>query len=300
MKIGTNEGIARACVTVMAERGVTLDMLRKRVPRGFWERVIENLPEGSTTPSGEPWSNKEHLSAHWKRNQGEIAGFILRYRQQTDTAGLPADAVTDAVASGSEETTPSIVVRLDTEELQTLDILTGSTGDADERPEPLSQPKPAFIADRPFEEVQADALLDTSELIDTLKSAQDRIAETRSTAEPDGTPLEEAIMAKVTARIEVLEARLTTSLVNKIRIFMETQNRSAADSFKDEDPPVPQRLGRRFRPKKTYIHAKIDKNLFEILDRESRAKHEGNISRALDAILWRYYGKPKLSFETPE
>ena len=300
MKIGTNEGIARACVKVMAEREVTLDMLRRRVPRGFWERVIENLPEGSTTPSGEPWSNKEHLSAHWKRNQGEIAGLILEYRKQNAPVSLPADAVADVEASGAEDTTPSVIVRLDTEELQTLDILSEWPGNADEQPEPPSQPKPAFIADRPFEEVQADALLDTSELIDTLKCAQGRTAETTPATEHDATLLEEAIMTKVAARLDALEARLTTSLVNRIRNFMETQNHSAGSSFKDEDPPVPQRLGRRYRPRKAYIHVKIDKNLFEILERESRANHEGNISRTLDAILWRYYGKPKLSFEIPE
>ena len=68
----------------------------------------------------------------------------------------------------------------------------------------------------------------------------------------------------------------------------------------DEEPPMPQKDSRKFTGFKKDVRARIDGTLFELLTVDAKAQSGGNVSRQLDIILWRYYGKPKLSFETDE
>ena len=41
----------------------------------------------------------------------------------------------------------------------------------------------------------------------------------------------------------------------------------------------------------------IDSELYKILSTECDSNFSGNMSAALDSILWNYFGKPLLSFE---
>ena len=50
---------------------------------------------------------------------------------------------------------------------------------------------------------------------------------------------------------------------------------------------------------KGHISVRVDQSLLELFERECR-KYGGNASRTMDVILWRYFGKPTLSFESEE
>jgi hypothetical protein len=67
-------------------------------------------------------------------------------------------------------------------------------------------------------------------------------------------------------------------------------------------PPKPRRTGpygKKLEGAKNDIRCRIDSELFKILSNECDKNFSGNMSAALDAILWNYFDKPLLSFETP-
>lgn len=70
-----------------------------------------------------------------------------------------------------------------------------------------------------------------------------------------------------------------------------------------DEPPMPahstRKEGRQLPGSRHNLSANIDIELWNLLKIESR-KHAGVISRTLDVVLWRYFRKPKLSFELEE
>jgi hypothetical protein len=82
-------------------------------------------------------------------------------------------------------------------------------------------------------------------------------------------------------------------------IETERQEPTALETVVDglEDPPLPPKTGKKQHGDKGDIRARIDSELLKLLDTECTARYGGNMSRTLDAILWRYYGRPRLSFE---
>jgi hypothetical protein len=65
----------------------------------------------------------------------------------------------------------------------------------------------------------------------------------------------------------------------------------------NEEPAMAPKYSRKFTGFKDDVRARIDRTLFKLLIADAKAQSGGNVSRQLDIILWRYYGKPKLSFE---
>jgi len=67
-----------------------------------------------------------------------------------------------------------------------------------------------------------------------------------------------------------------------------------------DDPPRPAREGKKFKDRETeYLRCLIDKKLYERVEKDA-GHYGGNISRTVDAILWRYYNRPRLSYEKPD
>jgi len=62
-------------------------------------------------------------------------------------------------------------------------------------------------------------------------------------------------------------------------------------------PPSPPKISRKFAGSKGDIRARIDRSLYNLLIAEAMADCGGNVSKMLDIILWRYYKKPKMSWE---
>lgn len=63
-----------------------------------------------------------------------------------------------------------------------------------------------------------------------------------------------------------------------------------------DEPPLPPRHGKRHLGGKGDIRVRVDGELLKLFQQET-ARYNGNASRAMDVILWRYFGKPKLTFE---
>ncbi len=64
-----------------------------------------------------------------------------------------------------------------------------------------------------------------------------------------------------------------------------------------DEPPIPAKTGKKYQGSKKDLRVRIDERLMDLLEKEAKQNHGGNNSRALDVILWRYFGKPRLSFE---
>ncbi len=98
--------------------------------------------------------------------------------------------------------------------------------------------------------------------------------------------------------MRALEARLTKLVETNLQAAIGAYRADA--SCDNAVPPLPPKggeFGRKFKGEKSDVRARIDSVLFRLLSRECGREFNGNMSRCLDAILWRYYGKPKLSFE---
>jgi len=73
--------------------------------------------------------------------------------------------------------------------------------------------------------------------------------------------------------------------------------RAVASVPREDDPPSPPKTGKRLHGVKRDLRARIDKNLMYLLEVDCQTHYGRNMSKCLDAILWRYYDKPRLSFE---
>ncbi|MEW6137826.1 MAG: hypothetical protein AB1733_06275 [Thermodesulfobacteriota bacterium] len=102
---------------------------------------------------------------------------------------------------------------------------------------------------------------------------------------------------EVESMLQSLEARLTTLIEKR---FSEAVTAQGVTVDKVDMPPVPPKVGeagKKFAGSKSDLRARVDSNLFERLESEAQAHFSGNMSRCLDVVLWRYFGKPRLSFE---
>ena len=109
----------------------------------------------------------------------------------------------------------------------------------------------------------------------------------------DGVSIENPSVKQTLAE---LESRLMHMIDEKIQTAFEQVGK--VDIV--DNPPLPPKegpKGKRLKGEKKDIRALIDAVLWERLMQDCRDKHGNNISRTLDVILWRYFGKPKLSFE---
>jgi hypothetical protein len=103
-------------------------------------------------------------------------------------------------------------------------------------------------------------------------------------------------MGQVRSLLEEQEQKLTRLIDEKIQAAL---GRRPADMKAGEadDPPLPPKTGKKFAGAKGDLRARIDANLLKLLENDCDRHYNGNMSRCLDAVLWRYYEKPALSFE---
>jgi len=99
---------------------------------------------------------------------------------------------------------------------------------------------------------------------------------------------------EIVTMLTTLEARLTDLIDERMR---------AATSDKPVTvdnvalPPKPPKTRQKELGSKGDIRARIDSELLKRFEAECKRNFGGNASTALNAILWRYYGQPTLSFE---
>jgi len=121
---------------------------------------------------------------------------------------------------------------------------------------------------------------------------------TKETVKGDKRAKAGAITREETARLmQELETRLTKMVNDKLRAALATR----PPSVESRDlPPATPKEGKKFKGSKEDLRVRIDSELWRLLDDECARDLAGNMSRCLDAVLWRYYGRPRLSFEEPE
>lgn len=101
--------------------------------------------------------------------------------------------------------------------------------------------------------------------------------------------------ADIDAAISNLRKELTALIDSKITFI-------SVDKL-EEVPQKPKKagqFGKKKLGKRHDLRARIDKELWDKLEEYSDAHFTSNASAALDAILWNFFDKPKLSFEVGE
>jgi hypothetical protein len=113
-------------------------------------------------------------------------------------------------------------------------------------------------------------------------------------------------MKKISKSDETITRAEFEAVISKLRDeLIEMINARSGTVPVDADkcrPPKPRRTGphgKKLEGTKNDIRCRIDSELFKILSNECDKNFSGNMSAALDAILWNYFDKPLLSFETP-
>ena len=165
----------------------------------------------------------------------------------------------------------------------------------DAKPEPPPQDRPVKTAKvdtitAPEKGSDAQAAPPEGEKEDTNDDKSDIIAKS----------LEAVILAKfdkvITDKVEALE-----TLINKRLDAIPTQpvkDDMGVTVDKGAFPGKPGKAtpkGKALAGKVEHIHGNVDAELSRLLKEDMKTL--GNMSRTLTVILWRYYGKPKLSFE---
>ncbi len=111
-------------------------------------------------------------------------------------------------------------------------------------------------------------------------------------------------MKKISKNDETITRKEFESVISSLRTeLIEMLNtRSGIVSIDDDKarPPKPKRTGpygKKLEGMKDDVRCRIDSELFKMLSAECDANFSGNMSAALDSILWKYFGKPLLSFQ---
>lgn len=74
--------------------------------------------------------------------------------------------------------------------------------------------------------------------------------------------------------------------------------KTATDYGIDEPEIAPRRAkSKALQGEKFDLRVRVDKNLADMLFEHAKRDYGGNISRTLDVLLWRFYGRPRLSWE---
>ncbi|MGO9120489.1 MAG: hypothetical protein ACLQPD_23105 [Desulfomonilaceae bacterium] len=105
--------------------------------------------------------------------------------------------------------------------------------------------------------------------------------------------------AEVKSMLKEQEAKLTRLIDEKIQAALGKRPADMTAGEKN-DPPLPPKSGKKFAGAKGDLRVRIDSNLLGLLESDCNRHYNGNMSRCLDAILWRYYREPALSFEEPQ
>ena len=86
-------------------------------------------------------------------------------------------------------------------------------------------------------------------------------------------------------------------VVRRLDAVEKTLARITIFSRDAAEPPLPPKTSRKQQGEKIDIRARVDGVLYNLLSLDARRQSGGNLSRQLDIVLWRYYGKPKLTWE---
>jgi hypothetical protein len=98
-----------------------------------------------------------------------------------------------------------------------------------------------------------------------------------------------------------LEERIAESEAKMLAWFKEMLvgafGQANIDDAAGDVPGIAPKKGKAFIGEKFDLRVRVDRALYMKLFEDAARNYTGNMSRCLDVALWRYYGRPKLSWE---
>jgi len=275
-----------AVKTVMVREEISLDAFRDTVPKGFWGLVAEITGQQRGT-----------AQVYGSRNRNELLTELEKWCVEDDKVELIPESVS--------EDSPSLatVDNLDTDKTEK----SSSSGSAnidnvDECDTVASLGGKAVTVDRVELTGHETTTLGNDDKVDHVYRSEpvpDKEA-------PNDVTVDNVAKAEVEAMLHDLETKLTNLIDQRITEALAGVEPKVVTVANLDIPPMPPKdaegkggkvSGKKFAGTKADLRARIDSKLFDLLEGEAKTYFSGNMSRCLDAVLWRYYQKPKLSFE---
>jgi hypothetical protein len=267
------KAISEAMAEVMKGKGLSLEQIERKVPKGFWTAV--------KAICGDERADNV-MSTFWKRNQAPMTEIIKRHLGTEAT--LNNVTIVDSVPSVNaqppdaniDNVSPEPLDKAETDErIKELTSLVYQQGERidsiDESLNLLIANVTNFMNEQPAKDTETRAI----ELVDEHKK------ETQS-------------------RLYAIEKTLNTLSDNVGNIIMaQAEGTPRPASGEHKELPKPPKHGKRFAGHYAHVRGVLDVVLLDMLTKKSE-EFGNNVSKALTAILWEHFGTPKLSFEIPE
>jgi hypothetical protein len=290
--VTTNEHIARGIIEVLKKEHISIEELKRKVPKRFWDKVRDAM--------GEQSPDKGTISARWNRPSSgpQIRGLVELWLSNpaclnTDVAcdHHVIEPYADIEVDPPDYLDPSLVVDLDADALVSMGVKTETIGDLDTCD--LDSGDSVDMYGR-----------DGASLVDTIDIETETWPAGSSLISDDPIFAVHELQNRLTERLE----DLARGLENKLTLRLQTLVQDAVEKNRERGVIDPSRTSREACPvsprargqvagKKVSIRVMIDANLFELFDAECRLRFHGNATQAMNEILWRHYQKPRLSFE---
>jgi hypothetical protein len=248
--------------------------LDEHTPHDFWEGVHEQLQD--------EWASAIDLEMYWELHKSDLEPILERkLEEEGDRVEISESPV------GSE---PTWLLASRRPRSATLEP-------AERARTKASQSDPV---DADTVEIDDSVIFETgADIFDSAVLRQGRDFLDSAGEEPTG-PIGPEMISIMLQELEkrltkTIEDRMECAVETRLTEFLRSKYSTPEDSERDE-PPLPPRKGKKFLGEKKDLRGRIDTNLWELFHQECN-KYNGNVSQTLDTILWRYFGKPKLSFE---
>jgi hypothetical protein len=288
-----NQEIARAVGKVLRKENLNLKDLQKRVPRGFWEKVRQDMgPDAPETGALRAiWKNKasrqsisEFVDSSFSESRPVRSGVMLE-----DAAPRQREPYDDRDIEQSVEVDTSMLVNLETEDLVSLGVM----ADAGENLDNLEITTLESVDLYGRDEMALTETIDIETENWPLSAAMGQMEDTLAAMDK----IEGRIQDRLGQGIREMEARLVTLVRSAVQTAVQSafaNQFSSKRRSEDEECPQPTR---RAIGETMELRVRVDKILFDLFQTECAAAHHGDASKTMNAVLWRYYGRPRLSFE---
>ncbi len=264
----------KECVAELRRRGMGLSELDEHTPHDFWEVVYEGVQD--------EWASAIDLEMYWELHKSDLSPLVER--RLADAADHLEIAERPVGSKPNWLLTPK------------------RPYSADPKPGEGTRRKPgeSDLLSADTVEIDDSAIFETgTDIFDSAHLGVNRGSREASGDEPTGPIGPEMI----SIMLQELERRLTKTIEDRLECAVETRlteilktKPGITDAGDRDEPPLPPKKGKKFLGEKRDIRGRIDANLWDMFQREC-IKYNGNVSKTLDTILWRYFGKPRLSFE---
>lgn len=264
----------KVCAEELKKRNIGAGQFLEEPPVDFWDSLYEELQD--------EWAGAIDLEMYWELHRDELAPLLEQRLDELRDHYEIAD-----ISSQQEPPLLFTVKKAPPKHLRPVEGAPKKASDVDP-------------ANADTVEIDDSVIFETgTDIFDSALLKEGSAGGALSGEEPTAPMGPEMI----SVMLQDLEKRLTKTIEDRMECAVETRLRDflqskygAVGSEDLDEPPFPPREGKKLLGKKKDIRGSIDANLWNLFQEECK-KYNGNVSKTLDTILWRYFGKPKLSFE---